>query len=133
MGASRLDRIYVTENLRKNTKGVETVAAAFTEHKAVLLHVTLDTQSSCRGRGYWKMNVSLLNESTFIQSIQEGWTRWQTRKKYYPNPVMWWERFVKKTIGETFQREGTERRRDREILENVYYKAIYQVLQTSAN
>jgi hypothetical protein len=60
MGASRLDRIYVTENLRKNKKGVETVAAAFTDHLAVVLRITLDTRNICRGRGYWKMNVSLL-------------------------------------------------------------------------
>jgi len=87
-GASRLDGIYVTENLRKNKKGVETVAAAFTDHLAVILRITLDIRNICRGRGYWKMNVSLLNEPTFRQSMQEEWTRWRNRKKYYPNPVL---------------------------------------------
>ena len=38
-----------------------------------------------------------------------------------------------KTITLTFQREGAERRRDRGSLENFYYKAIYQALQTPDN
>jgi len=109
------------------------VAAAFTDHLAVILRITLDTRNTCRGRGYWMMNVSLLNEPTFMQRIQEEWVRWQNRKKYYPNPVLWWERFVKKTLKLTFQREGAERRRDRETLKNFYYKAIYQVLHTPTN
>jgi hypothetical protein len=68
-----------------------------------------------------------------MESMQEEWTRWRNRKKYYPNPVWWWDRFLKKTIRLTFQREGAERRRDREALGNFYYKVIYQALQTPAN
>jgi endonuclease/exonuclease/phosphatase family metal-dependent hydrolase len=35
-GAARLDRLYVTEGLRRNKQGVETIADAFTDHLAVL-------------------------------------------------------------------------------------------------
>ena len=43
-GASRIDRVYVMENLRKNKQGVETVAAPFTDHLAVILRSIFDTQ-----------------------------------------------------------------------------------------
>jgi len=51
-GAPRIDRIYITENLRKHEQGMETVVAAFTDHLAVVLRITLDTRHTCCGRGY---------------------------------------------------------------------------------
>jgi hypothetical protein len=36
-------------------------------------------------------------------------------------------------IRQTFQREGTERRRDRVEMGNFYYNAIYQLLQAPEN
>ena len=58
---------------------------------------------------------------------------WQKHMKYYPNQVLWWDRFVKRMIRQTFQRESTECRHDRIAMENFYYSAIYQVLQAPEN
>lgn len=74
-GASTIDRIYVTETLRENKQDVETAAAAFTDHLVVLLLLILDTQSALRGKGYCRMNVSLLNELAFQTTMQEEWER----------------------------------------------------------
>jgi len=49
--------------------------------------------------------------------------------KYYPNVVLWWNRYVKKRIRQTFQREGASRNRDRKDMEDFYYTAIYHALQ----
>ena len=46
---------------------------------------------------------------------------------------MWWERYVKRMLRQTFTWEGAARRRDRLSLENFYYEAIYTLLQTPAD
>jgi endonuclease/exonuclease/phosphatase family metal-dependent hydrolase len=40
--ASRIDRIYVTDNLKRRKQDVATVAAAFTDHLAVILRLSID-------------------------------------------------------------------------------------------
>ena len=112
---------------------METVAAAFTDHLAVILGVTFDVQSTQRGQGYWRMNASLINEPAFLHTLQEEWERWQKQVKRYPNRVLWWDRYVKRMIRQTFQRVSTKRRRDRVTMENFYYDVIYRVLQDPAN
>jgi hypothetical protein len=75
------------------------------------------------------MNVSLLNEPTFHTKIKEEWERCKKHATYYPNRVTWWDRYVKRMIRQTFQNEGTGRRRDHVTMENLYYEAIYDTLQ----
>ena len=87
--ASRLERIYATKHLRKRQTGVETIATAFTDHFVAVLRLVIDATVPLRGRGYWKMNVSLLQEATFMSVVKTQWTRWQQHKTFYPNTVMW--------------------------------------------
>ena len=42
---------------------------------------------------------------------------------------MWWDKYAKPKIKQTFQREGAERNRDRRDLENHYYDMIYSVIR----
>jgi endonuclease/exonuclease/phosphatase family metal-dependent hydrolase len=50
--ASRLDRIYVTQLLLSRKQGVETTAAAFTDHLAVVLRMAIEKPIPSAGRGY---------------------------------------------------------------------------------
>jgi len=50
-GAARLDRIYATDDIRKQKTGVETLVAAFADHLAVLLRVHLSIPFTCREEG----------------------------------------------------------------------------------
>jgi len=50
-GYSRIDRIYVTENLKRRKDGVATVAAAFTDHLADILRLSIDVCVTRRGKG----------------------------------------------------------------------------------
>jgi hypothetical protein len=108
---------------------VETVASAFSDHLAVVLRIAIDTPLTSRGRGYWRMNVSFLRETNFRSIIQTQWAKWKTHKKYYPNGVMWWGRYIKRIIRHLLINKGTERRRDRLAMETFYYDAIYNILQ----
>jgi exonuclease III len=128
-GVTRLDRIYATSNLRGKKCGIETVLAAFTDHLAVILRITLDANTIRRGTGYWKMNIALAQNMALQEKLRQQWIRWKQQRKYFPNIVMWWERVVKKQIRLFFIREGTEARRDAREMENFYQACLYDLLQ----
>jgi hypothetical protein len=128
MGASRIDRLYVFQALYCTKIGIETVAAGFTDHFAVVLRLALGAPHLVRGRGLWKMNVSLLQDAEFSATVGRVWNGCCARKKEFPNVVMWWVRHVKRVLKWTFIREGTERRRDQRKMENAYYEVIYELV-----
>ena len=103
--------------------------AAFTDHLAVCLHITLDSPLLRRGRGRWKMNARLLEEESFLNLIQQEWTKWTKQREKYPESVTWWENYVIKKIRYIFMMEGKERARDDKMMENFYYSCIYDFLQ----
>jgi len=35
----------------------------------------------------WRMHITLLEESTFQETIKEQWKKWQKYLRYYPNKV----------------------------------------------
>jgi len=69
-GASRIDRIYLSRQLLKSKQGVEPIAAAFTDHLAIVLRVSLSAPCTTRGKGYWRMNPTYLDDQQFIQKFQ---------------------------------------------------------------
>jgi hypothetical protein len=96
-GATRLDRIYATSNIRGRLSGIETVLAVFTDHPAVILRITLDANTIRRGTGYWKTNIALAQNISLQEKLRQQWIRWKQQRKYFPIIVMWWERVVKQT------------------------------------
>lgn len=128
-GAARLDRIYATENIHKNKQGIETLAAAFTDHMAVLARIDLQVPFIHRGRGRWYMNTSLLDDPSYRGEIKKEWSEWIRHIHRYQSISHWWEHHVKRKIKYLFIREGTERKADRTNMENFYYAAIYDILQ----
>ena len=95
--ASSIDRIYITEPLINQKQGVGTVAAAFSDHFAVLRRLKLDGTRLMHKDRVWRVNITLLEESTFQETIKEQWKKWQKYLRSYPNKVEWWDRYVKKT------------------------------------
>jgi hypothetical protein len=61
------------------------------------------------------------------------WEQWKTHEKYHPNRILWWDRYAKRMIRLTFQREGSERRRGHANMEHFYYTVIYQALKAPIN
>jgi len=76
-GAARLDRFYINKYLLNNKQGVETIAAAITDHLAVLLRIKLSTPVIHRGRNSWRMNTSFLNEMSFRAKIRDALEVWK--------------------------------------------------------
>jgi len=49
---------------------METLAAAFTDHLAVCLQMTVEEPIMRRGPGYWKMDVRILEDKTSIEQFE---------------------------------------------------------------
>jgi len=117
-GATRIGRIYITDPLRKRKQETETIVAPFSDHFAVAVRLTYPHQISSRKIRSWKMNISLLEDNTFRDTLLLLWCKWKMTGKYYPNKTSWWDRYVKQRIRQTFQREGASGNRDRKDMED---------------
>ena len=130
-GAARLDRFYLTAGLLRRKTGMATVAAAFTDHLAVVLRISMSAPLLRRGRGTWKLHSDILTSTPAMEVIQHHWPQWKNLQHLYPNINLWWSRHCKKRIRQSFQRIEAERRRDNRILENFYYECIYDLVRTA--
>jgi endonuclease/exonuclease/phosphatase family metal-dependent hydrolase len=128
-GASCLDRIYISNKPKQRKQGTLTAVAAFTDRMAFVLRMASSDPIPMRGRGHWRVNTSVSREESF-RLLQQNWKIWRNHGKYYPTAVLWWERYVKRMLKQTFMWEGAARRRDRRDYENFYYEVIYALLQT---
>ena len=127
-GAARLDRIYISEDLSCNKQGAETIAAAFTDHLAVLIRIKLATPMLLRGKGRWRMNTFLLKDTSFQRKCRNSWREWAEHIKRYPDILHWWVHYVKKEI-KILTTRGAERNADRRRLEEFYYTVIYDIVR----
>ena len=128
-GTARFDRIYVTSSLSAQKVGVETVVTASTYHLAVCLRIKLEAPLLQGGRGLWKMNTELLEDTTIRSRFQHEWTRWILQEGKYPDMVAWWEKYAKWKIRFLFIQEGIARIREDMINENFYCACIYDILR----
>ena len=65
---SRIDYIFTTQYMfDKLVKNCDIVTAPAPDHEAVI--VTLHAEINKRGVGYWKMNVSILEEESYVKGI----------------------------------------------------------------
>lgn len=71
--ASRLDRIYVSRALVNSIHSVKVIPASFSDHDALLLRMSATTPLPCLGRGYWKLNTSLLINFDIRELFSAKW------------------------------------------------------------
>jgi hypothetical protein len=131
-GATRLDRIYVTDDLLRKKKSIEIRAAAFTDHLAVISH-TKCPMDTTMGQGSWRLNMMLLRDRYTVDPLKDEWTKWKGSKERYPSPVIWWCRHVKPKIQAFFRRRVSGRKQEFRNKENFYYHALYDLLDDEKN
>ena len=67
------------------------VLCPFFYHDAVFLGFSIP-ESFPRGRGRWKLNVSILKDPVFFQTVSDCWPRWRLRKPSFSSLQLWWDR-----------------------------------------
>ena len=73
---TRIDLFNATKELCERKTAVETVAAAFTDHHAVMLRLTVHIPILRRGRGMWKVNTALVDDAECKAKLCHQWEHW---------------------------------------------------------
>jgi len=129
-GATRIDRIYMSRDLMTRKTGIEILPAAFTDHSAVVLRLTLGETGARRDRVRWKLDPDMLLDADLLSHLRQQWNRWKMRKPCYPNVNIWWDRYVKRQLQQYLIKWGADRRREHEAVEDHLYHCIYDIKQS---
>ena len=101
---SRIDRVYVRD-LANCINNIKVIHVSFSDHSCVQTELNL-SEIPKKGRGYWKMNTSLLDNEEIKEKFKKEWVKMTSVKNRYNNLNEWWELYVKKEIKKFFIREG---------------------------
>ena len=97
-GKSRGDRLYVNEENINNITSFKYITTPFnTAHKIMTFDLK---EHQDIGRGYWKMNSSILNDDSYkkvIEEIIEG----LNNDEDISDPIDWWDFFIQVVRGVT--------------------------------
>lgn len=113
--ASRLDRFYAPAGLLENVTCCSTHPLAFSDHHSVIIKMRYkDNQLSTRGRGYWKINPTLLSKDDVSNRFKQEYLKLQQRHAYTQDLNLWWNFHFKKKVkifykGESWQLNESNR------------------------
>ena len=77
--ATRIDQIYVTEELLMRKRGVEVIVAPFIDHLAVYLRISIALPIMRMGRGLWKMDSVVIIENAGTEKSRTVWVAYNGR------------------------------------------------------
>jgi exonuclease III len=107
---SRIDRVYT--NL-KDIVTIQHFPVSFSDHQGIIAKFKMNETGTKFGRGFWKLNVSLLNDNETIKDVETFWRGWFGRKLEFECPILWWEK-GKVGIRNIFKKHGIRLKKLRE-------------------
>jgi len=75
-------RVYLTDPLRKRKQGAETVVATFSDHFAFIVRLNYPHQTIPRKSRLWRMNITLLVDNTFRDTLCYSGANGKRRKNF---------------------------------------------------
>ena len=95
----RLDRFYISNKYLDKAQRIYILPCVLSDHDYVIMDfLTPDVPTERRGPGYWKLNVSILEDPITVDAIE---TLWNTELKHIDIPDFdWWEQ-CKNTFKDT--------------------------------
>ena len=118
---SRLDRIYVTQNLESKITSVEVQTNSFSDHHALIAKIKFSKLSQSYGKGNWSLNSNILTKIV-LDEFSSKWNYFIKQKKYYKSWMDWWINFTKPKIASFFKwKIGQEYRKFNDSMEFNYY------------
>ena len=88
--SSRLDRIYIDSTWASLVKSCYITPFVWSDHDIVAMSFSLPNAVN-RGRGFWKMNLTLLEGDAFKADVAAFWADWKQEKRHYGDPSIWWD------------------------------------------
>ncbi|CAB4023936.1 Hypothetical predicted protein [Paramuricea clavata] len=83
---TRLDQWYTPKNLLAASS---VRACPYSDHS--LDEIVVTPNKGARGKGTWKMNVSILKDKSFQRDIQAFHQFWRGEKDKFPSILEWWD------------------------------------------
>lgn len=105
--ASRIDRIYVSTNLRSQLRETNTHVCSFTNHKALTLRLCLPYMGAEYGRGFWAIRPQILSAEN-IAEFELKWNYWLRQRRQYTSWMDWWTAYTKGKILSFFRWKSRE-------------------------
>lgn len=89
ISAARLDRFYISQNMRNRVVNTNIIPNAISDHKFITVAFTLEknTHKSC----YWHFNTKLLEDKHFCEAFKLFWETWKTENSFFESITQWWE------------------------------------------
>ena len=84
---SRLDFVFVSPGLRVGAAAVKPMY--FSDHSGVAVAVNVEGPKF--GKGYWHLNVRVLQEEAFQLRVRNLYRAWTKLKPFFPSVLEWWE------------------------------------------
>ena len=128
---ARIDRAYTNTKLRTNIK-IGHIVNSFSDHfHAVFLEGK--NQVLNRGKDYWILNKTLLEDEEYRSAIIQLWNNWRTQKQCFDSVSEWWEKGKKhvQDFTKLYTRATTEKQTNRETSLQKRLRNMYRKIDTN--
>ena len=116
--SSRIDLIGVPYVWVSSVSSCDIIPCPFSDHCGVSLSVDVPDVVP-PGPGLWKLNVSVLEDESYVKLITDAWSSWRASIPRFPSLVKWWEKGKSLIKGLTIRfccDRSAARTRNRELL-----------------
>lgn len=127
---SRLDRIYSSQSFCDYVTAIETKPTAFSDHHCVVVkYKVLDlTDVSYLGRGYWKLNSSLLSNDEINSKFNNMYRDLKNRNSF-TDLNFWWNTVFKTNVKKFYKNESFLFHQQFNREKNFYYVCLNELFQ----
>ena len=89
---TRIDNCYSSTLLRPYIQSIDYLEFPLEnlDHKAIFISLS-DPDTLPPGKGYWKLNTSLLQNKWFVKKMRDFLSERAPSLLSHPNPLLWWE------------------------------------------
>lgn len=106
--ASRIDYIFTRDLVPVDAK---LTPVFFSDHAMLSCTLSLPTGVTT-GKGLWRLNCSLLEDTEIAREYREQYSQWKTLKDFYDSHAQWWEMVKGKT--KTYFKQAGKKKKDKE-------------------
>lgn len=125
---SRLDRVYSSMEFLDKVRSLETVAVSFSDHHSIIMKIEINPQLMVfHGRGYWKMNSSLLYDQDILNKFKNLYRNLKQRNSFQ-NLSYWWNNDVKTSIKKFFKTENFLMNQQSNREKSFYYNCLKEII-----
>lgn len=122
--SSRLDRIYVSQQLAQSIIKADVIPAYFSDHSGMLACINLTAQPTRMFKNQWHLNASILHEQELQDEITEVWATCLRSSDRHPTVLDWWTKTAKPKLRRVLIRYSAERSRNLRQTIEFYYKVL---------